>query len=134
MNSGDSAVPTMRSCRCLPLTRAVSSSPGRSPRTLAKPSDTRASMAPSPRAVPEPAGARARPLPTVTWFMRGGWCRSTPMSWPRMGSATPAISTRTTCSTVTCTSATPGTPRKTSASASGARLTVTKASAKWPRA
>ncbi len=128
-NSGDSAVPTTRSVRWRPLTSAVSVEPGARPRFSAKPCDTSTSRLPSPRRAPS-SDDSARPLASVTRFSECGRRASMPISWPMMGSATPSICTRTICSTLACTSATPGSAASCAASASGARLTLANRSAK----
>ena len=133
MYSGDSATPATTSARCLPLISADSRAPGLRPCAIANDSDTQAGSAPSGSARPgDIEASSAWPLRSVIRFMRSGWRRSMPISWPTIGSDEPAISTRTTCSVVVCTSATPLTLRSVSASASGARLTPANTSAKRP--
>jgi len=135
MYSGDSATPATTSARCLPLINADSRAPGFKPCATANDSDTQAGSAPSGSARPgDIEASSAWPLRSVMRFMRSGWPRSMPISWPTIGSVEPAISTRTVFSVVVCTSATPGTSRKVSTSASGARFTPANTSAKRPSA
>jgi hypothetical protein len=68
----------------------------------------------------------------LTWFRRGGTARSMPISCPSTGSVLAGSWMRTICSMVGWTSATPATSRSWPTSASGARLTVMKMSAKRP--
>ena len=132
MYSGDNAMPATTSVRRLPFSWAVRRAPGFRPCAIANASETQASMLPSPCVAAAAPASSGRPLRTVTRFMRCGWRQSTPISWPTIGSLVPSSSTRTTISTVVCTSATPGNSRNACATVSGARLTVANTSAKRP--
>ena len=121
--SGDSAIPTMRSRRRRPLMVAATLAPGRKLWASAKPSLASTSSGASGR----------RPRRRNGSFRMGCSRAGIEMSRPVAGSSKSGRSSATSTTIRGVTRATPGIAARSSATNSGARLTVTNTSAKRKR-